>query len=244
MNSVPTPHTPAQPEAIAALDQAVDRLASTEAQALAAYGVLEATVRQLVASIQADDAPARIAGFVSDTLQALALVGQQFEIYRDAADDVVVTAGAALAIQANTDDEQPPAWTLWADMALLAPLPLGRDLPNSLAGLNGLRSASVRNVAKGSALVLEDMQAIKDFALERYGPAGQLVAEDLAPTLCHARELVAHVSLMAVASTCMAAATPCSGLGHGEMNALNQLLRLGKEFNPAGGAACAPAILG
>lgn len=90
------PHPPAQPEAIAAMDQAVDRLASTEAQALTAYGVLDATVRQLVASLQANDAPARTAGFVSDTLQALALAWQQLETYQDAADDVVVTAGAAI----------------------------------------------------------------------------------------------------------------------------------------------------
>lgn len=96
MNSVPTPHTPAQPEAIAALDQAVDRLASTEASTVAAFSVLEATVRQWVASVQAGDAPARIAGFVADVLQALALAGQQLETYQDAADDVVVTAGAAI----------------------------------------------------------------------------------------------------------------------------------------------------
>lgn len=96
MSTAPAPHTPAQPEAIAAMDQAIDRLATTEAQALAAHGVLEATVRQLVASLQADDAPARIAGFVSDTLQALALALQKFGTYQDAADDVVVTAGAAI----------------------------------------------------------------------------------------------------------------------------------------------------
>ncbi len=89
-------HTPAQPEAIAALDQAIDRLASTEASTVAAFGVLDATVRQLVASLQANDAPTRTAGFASDTLQALALAGQQLETYQDAADDVVVTAGAAI----------------------------------------------------------------------------------------------------------------------------------------------------
>lgn len=83
-----------QPEAIAAMDQAVDRLASTEAQALAAHGVLDATLRQLVASIQSDDAPARTAGLVSDTLQALALANQSFSAYQDAADDVVVTVDA------------------------------------------------------------------------------------------------------------------------------------------------------
>lgn len=90
------PHTPAQPEAIAALDQAVDRLASTEAQALAAFGVLEATVRQLVASLQAGDAPARIAGLVADVLQALTLARQKFDTYQDAADDVVVLTGVAI----------------------------------------------------------------------------------------------------------------------------------------------------
>lgn len=95
MSTASMAHAP-QPEAIAAMDQAVDRLATTEAQALAAHGVLEATVRQLVASLQADDAPARTAGFVSDTLQALALALQKFGTYQDAADDVVVTAGAAL----------------------------------------------------------------------------------------------------------------------------------------------------
>lgn len=96
MNTDPVPHPPEQPEAIAAMDQAVDRLASTEAQALAAHGVLEATVRQLVASLQAGDAPARIAGLVADVLQALALALQKFGTYQDAADDVVVTAGAAI----------------------------------------------------------------------------------------------------------------------------------------------------
>lgn len=96
MNTDPVPHPPEQPEAIAAMDQAVDRLASTEAQALAAHGVLEATVRQLVASLQAGDAPARIAGFVADVLQALDLARQHFGNYQDAADDVVVTAGAAI----------------------------------------------------------------------------------------------------------------------------------------------------
>lgn len=112
------PHTPVQPEAITAMDQAVDRLASTEAQALAAYGVLDATVRQLVASIQADDATARIAGFVSDTLQALALAGQQLETYQDAADDVVVTAGAAIGAM----DQPPPE----ADpLACYTPTPAG-----------------------------------------------------------------------------------------------------------------------
>lgn len=90
------PHTPVEPEAIAAMNQAVDRLASTEAQALAAFGVLDATVRQLVASLQANDAPARIAGFVTDTLQALGLARQRVGTYQDAADDVVVTAGAAV----------------------------------------------------------------------------------------------------------------------------------------------------
>lgn len=90
------PHTPTQPEAIAAMDQAIDRLVSTETEALTAFGVMEATVRQLVASLQAGDAPARIAGFVADVLQALALAAQQLETYRDAADDVVVTAGAAI----------------------------------------------------------------------------------------------------------------------------------------------------
>lgn len=94
MNTDPVPHPPAQPEAIAAMDLAIDRLASTEAQALAAHGVLDATVRQLVASLQTNDAPTRTAGFVSDTLQALAL--QKFGTYQDAADDVVVTAGAAI----------------------------------------------------------------------------------------------------------------------------------------------------
>ncbi len=95
MNTV-APQAPEQPDAIAAMDQAVDRLASTEAQALAAHGVLEATVRQLVASIQSDDAPARTAGIVSDTLQALALALQALATYQDSADDVVVTAGAAI----------------------------------------------------------------------------------------------------------------------------------------------------
>lgn len=95
MNTAPQHRAP-QSEAIAAMDQAIDRLASTEAQALAAHGVLEATVRQLVASIQSDDAPARTAGIVSDTLQALALALQALAIYQDAADDVVVTAGAAI----------------------------------------------------------------------------------------------------------------------------------------------------
>lgn len=95
MNTAPT-HRALLPEAIAAMDQAIDRLASTEAQALAAYGVLDATVRQLVASLQTNDAPARTSGFVSDTLQALVLAGQQLETYQDAADDVVVTAGAAI----------------------------------------------------------------------------------------------------------------------------------------------------
>lgn len=95
MSTAATHQTP-QPEAIAAMDQAIDRLASTEAHALAAHGVLEATVRQLVASIQSDDAPARTAGIVSDTLQALALALQALATYQDAADDVVVTAGAAI----------------------------------------------------------------------------------------------------------------------------------------------------
>ncbi len=85
-----------QPDAIAAMDIAVDRLASTEAAALAAFGVLDATVRQLVASMQTADTQARIAGFVSDTLQALTLAAEQLETYQDAADDVVVTAGAAI----------------------------------------------------------------------------------------------------------------------------------------------------
>ena len=89
-------NTPVQPEAIAAMDKAVDRLASTEAHALAAFGVLDATVHQLVASIQTADSPARTAGFVTDTLQALTLAGQQLETYQDAADDVVVTFGAAV----------------------------------------------------------------------------------------------------------------------------------------------------
>jgi hypothetical protein len=89
-------NTPVQPEAIAAMDKAVDRLASTEAHALAAFGVLDATVHQLVASIQTADSPARTAGFVTDTLQALTLAGQQLETYQDATDDVVVTAGAAV----------------------------------------------------------------------------------------------------------------------------------------------------
>lgn len=89
-------HQATPPEAIAAMDQAIDRLASTETEALTAFGVMEATVRQLVASLQAGDAPARIAGFVADVLQALALAAQQLETYRDAADDVVVTAGAAI----------------------------------------------------------------------------------------------------------------------------------------------------
>lgn len=93
-----------EPSDLEAMDQAVDRLASTEAQALAAYGVLDATVRQLVASLQANDAPARTAGFVSDTLQALSLAGQQLETYQDAADDVVVTAGAAIGAM----DQPPP----------------------------------------------------------------------------------------------------------------------------------------
>lgn len=103
-------HTPVEPEAIAAMNQAVDRLASTEAQALAAHGVLDATVRQLVASLQANDAPARTAGFVSDTLQALAHAGQQLETYQDAADDVVVTAGAAIgAMDQPHFEPAPPA---------------------------------------------------------------------------------------------------------------------------------------
>lgn len=95
MSTAPQHQTP-QSEAIAAMDQAIDRLASTEAQALAAHGVLEATVHQLVASIQSDDAPARTAGIVSDTLHALALSHQALATYQDAADDVVVTAGAAI----------------------------------------------------------------------------------------------------------------------------------------------------
>lgn len=85
-----------EPSDLEAMDQAVDRLASTEAQALAAFGVLDATVRQWGASVQAGDAPARIAGFVADVLQALALARQHFGTYQDAADDVVVTAGAAI----------------------------------------------------------------------------------------------------------------------------------------------------
>lgn len=89
-------HTPTQPEAITAMDQAVDHLVSTETEAMTAFGVMEATVRQLVASLQAGDAPARIAGFVADVLQALALARQHFGTYQDAADDVVVTAGAAI----------------------------------------------------------------------------------------------------------------------------------------------------
>lgn len=98
------------PISLEAMDTAVDRLASTEASTLAAFGVLDATVRQLVASIQTDDAPARTAGFVSDTLQALALAGQQLETYHDAADDVVVTAGAAIgAMQLHHAEPAPPA---------------------------------------------------------------------------------------------------------------------------------------
>lgn len=96
MNTDPVPHPPAQPEAIAAMDQAVDRLADSEAQALTAFGVLDATVRQCIAIVQAGDAPVRIAGLVADVLQALGLARQHFGTYQDAADDVVVTAGAAI----------------------------------------------------------------------------------------------------------------------------------------------------
>lgn len=99
------PHAPPQPEAITAMDLAIDRLACTEAQALAAFGVMDATVRQWVASAQAGDAPGRVAGLVSDVLQALALARQHFDTYQDAADDVVVTAGAAIGeLEAQPQD--------------------------------------------------------------------------------------------------------------------------------------------
>lgn len=110
MTAAAMPHTPTQPEAIAAMDQAVDRLVSTEAQALAAFGVLDATVRQWVASAQAGDAPGRVAGLVSDVLQALALARQKLDTYQDAADDVVVTAGAAIgAMEQEHSESAPPA---------------------------------------------------------------------------------------------------------------------------------------
>lgn len=97
-----------EPSDLEAFDQAVDRLASTEAQALAAFGVLDATVRQWVASAQAGDAPGRVAGLVSDVLQALALARQQLDAYQDAADDVVVTAGAAIGDMEHPHPEPAP----------------------------------------------------------------------------------------------------------------------------------------
>lgn len=85
-----------EPSDLEAFDQAVDRLACTEAQALAAFGVMDATVRQWVASIQTGDAAVRTAGFLRDALQALAIAKETLNAHQDAADDLVVTAGAVI----------------------------------------------------------------------------------------------------------------------------------------------------
>lgn len=104
------PHASTQPEVIAAMDQAVDRLAGVEADFLTAFGVLNATVRQWEASIQTGDTAVRTDGFLRDVLQALAIAKETLSAYQDAADDVVVTAGAAIgAMEQPHSEPAPPA---------------------------------------------------------------------------------------------------------------------------------------
>lgn len=236
MSPAPKPHSAAQIQAIAAMDEAVNRLGYREAEAVATFATLEATVRQLVSFRSGGMPSGVVAGLMLDALGALVQSKQALSAHLDAVDDAVVMSGVAVAAFESPEDdtqahhESPPPWAWVVDFAQLQPLPLNCTLPGTLPALNGIRAGAVGRVEMSLRLLTDDITAILDHAPQRYGRAAQLLVDDFAPALHILAELKAHAALLGVAATCYAASHPSPGFTATENQALSRLLDGGRNF--------------